>query len=285
MTINKKYAALFLLTAVVVAVFWPLLKGKALLHTGLIYTDLWLFNYPIKDWYRGMLMLGQLPFWTSLIGNGYPMLAEGQMGALYPWHLLLFRLFPTLLAFNLNIMLHFLLAGLFTFWFSHISLKMSVRAALLSAFAFIFSGYFVLHIHQINILMVITYLPLSLFLAEKLVKLKMRYLPLMAVTFVMQILAGNIEMFYYSLLITLLYLVLLIIFSPPAESQTGKKNYPVPESPTFQGGDEWWSSWGFRYGVSDFKLKKPRLLSRGVLTGYFLIALIWVILVCNQIYC
>ena len=42
---------------------------------------------------------------------------------------------------------------------------------------------------------------------------------------------------------------------------------PVPESPAIHDGDEWKSIWGFRYGVSDLKLKKPPdVTSGGVLT-------------------
>lgn len=47
----------------------------------------------------------------------------------------------------------------------------------------------------------------------------------------------------------------------PAQPET-----PVPESPAIDGVDEWNSSGGFRYGVSDSKIKKPRPSGRGVLT-------------------
>ena len=62
---------------------------------------------------------------------------------------------------------------------------------------------------------------------------------------------------------------------------------PVPESPAIDDGDERKSFWGFRYGVSDFKTKKPRLLSRGVLTKHkpkhlLLLGMVLVVAVQNE---
>src|SRR3989344_3026250 len=120
------------LVGLLTAVFFPVLSGKTFLHTGVVYSDLMLFNYPLKDWYREMLVSGRLPFWTSLLGNGFPVFAELQIGALYPFHLLCFRLLPPLLAFNLNLFLHFVFAAIFTYLFCRISLAQSKSASVIS---------------------------------------------------------------------------------------------------------------------------------------------------------
>lgn len=203
---------IFAIIGIVILVFYPLFIGKTFLHTGLVYTDLWLFNYPIKEWYRQMLLSGEFPFWTSLIGNGYPLFAEGQMGALYPLHLVLFRLLPTLYAFHLNIVIHFSLAALFTYLLGRKTLKLSKTASFLAAVAYAFSGYFVLHTHQINIDMVITYFPLSLYLSHKLVQKSARHVFVLAIVFALQILAGHIEMFYYSTILTFAFMVMTFLF-------------------------------------------------------------------------
>ena len=194
-------------------VFWPLLRGSVFLNTGVIYSDLWLFNFPLKDWYRELLLVGKFPFWTSLVGNGYPVLAEGQIGAFYPFHLILFRLFPTYLAFNLNIILHYFLAGLFTYLFGRVSLKLSKPASLLAAIVYGLSGFFITHTHQINILMVIAYFPLSLMLIERLISTKrVLWSFILALVVALQILAGHIEMFYYSSLLGAVFFVIIGFF-------------------------------------------------------------------------
>lgn len=212
--LGKGWLSVIILFSVMAVVFFPYFLGYADLHTGLIYTDLWLFNYPLKNFYREMLLLGKLPFWTSLIGNGYPIFAEGQVGALYPLNLFFYRILPTLTAYNLNLFAHFFLSGLFTYLFTRRSLNLSKKASLLSAFCYPFSGYYVLHTHQINIDIVITYLPLSLYLASKLVteSNKLKYSLFLGLVFSLQIFAGHMEMFYYSVVLTAVYMFLSFIF-------------------------------------------------------------------------
>lgn len=210
----KNIIPILILIGIMVVVFFPYFLGYADLHTGLIYTDLWLFNYPLKEFYRQMLLQGKLPFWTSLIGNGYPVFAEGQVGALYPLNLLFYKLFPTLIAYNINLFTHFSMAEIFTYVFARNTLKLSKKASLLSSFCYPFSGYFVLHTHQINIDIVITYLPIAFFLAERMTRSIIKYFPLLSLVFALQILAGHMEMFYYSTVLTFGFMLLTILFTP-----------------------------------------------------------------------
>lgn len=207
-------------------IFWPVISGGTFLNTGVIYSDLWLFNYPLKDWYQELLVQGKLPFWTSLVGNGYPVFAEGQIGALYPAHLILFSLFPTMLAFNLNIFLHFFLSALFTYFFCRVSLKRTSAASFLAAIVYSLSGFFVTHIHQINILMVISYLPLVLLAIERIVSTKrILWAFVLALVFALQIFAGHIEMFYYVGLLGFGFFVLISLFTEGRGAGSGKRKY------------------------------------------------------------
>src|SRR3989337_2663839 len=201
---------IIILLLLMLVVFWPLLSGGVYLNTGVIYSDLWLFNYPLKDWYRELLVLGKLPFWTSLVGNGYPVFAEGQIGALYPFHLLLFRILPTFLAFNINLILHFFLTAVFTYLFARVSLRLSRPAALLAAIVYSLSGFFITHTHQINILMVVSYLPLIFLLIERFITTKrIMWSFVLAIVIALQILAGHIEMFYYTSLLGAAFFVVV----------------------------------------------------------------------------
>lgn len=212
----------FLVVALLVSfVFYPLFTGYSHFANGMVYSDYWQFNYPLKDWYREVLSRGELPFWTSLLGNGYPVFAEGQIGALYPPHLILFKIFPTHLAFNLNIFLHYLMAGLFTYIFLHYSVRTSKTASVLGAICFSLSGYFFTHVLFVNTILVATYLPLVLFLVERIVSNRnLKWSLGLALVFSLQVFAGHLEIFYYVVFASILFLAFLLF----TKRSSGSKN-------------------------------------------------------------
>lgn len=204
----KNNSVFLLILGIFVVFFYPYLAGKVDLRTGMIYNDLWLFNFPLKDFYKDLLSRGELPFWTSYIGNGYPLFAEGQIGALYPINFVLFRLLPVVTAYNLNIIFHSALAFSFTYLFARKTLNLTKRASFLSAFLYPFSGYYLLHTFQINIIIVVSYTPAALYCADRLSRGKLRYIFTLALVLALQILAGHIEMFYYSTVLVFAFFLL-----------------------------------------------------------------------------
>lgn len=220
----KEIGAIFFLGILLLIYFWPTLTGGTFISSGMILSDLMLFNYPLKAWYKYVLETHQMPFWTTLVGNGYPIFAEGQVGALYPFHFLLFRFLPTLLAFNLNLFLHFFMAAIFTFLFCRSSLKLSYPASILAGLVYSFSGFYISHLPQVNIVLVISYLPLVLLLIDKMVKTEKWYwVFILAFILAFQILAGHIEMFYYTSLLGFLYFIVIAFFFPAKKGGSGKK--------------------------------------------------------------
>lgn len=211
---------ILLLTLIFLVVFLPILTGGVYLISGVSQNDQWLFNYPLKEFYRTQLLQGKLPLWTNLIGNGYPIFAEGQVGALYPLHLLLFRLLPTTLAYNANIFIHFVMTAVFTYLFAR-NINLSKKASFLSAIVYSLSGFMTIHIHQININMVITYLPLALLAVDRMVSKRYVWFGVLTTVFTLQILAGHIEMFYYCIGITGVYfLIRLFLFGGDKTNRT-----------------------------------------------------------------
>ena len=80
-------------------------------HDGFA-SDLWHLHYPMKHFLADELRAGRLPLWCPYVSTGFPLHAEGQVGALYPPNLLLYALLPLPLAFNWSILLHVLLGVL-----------------------------------------------------------------------------------------------------------------------------------------------------------------------------
>lgn len=89
---------------------------------------------------------GQLrvPLWNSLWGYGFPALAESQLGAIYPAHLILYATLPLEWAFATDRSLHAVWA-VCGCWVVCRSLGRSAASAGLAAVIFVCSGFFLVH--------------------------------------------------------------------------------------------------------------------------------------------
>ena len=100
--------------------------------------DLPKIDYPLAVLFHDALMAGHLPLWSDLLGLGFPLYAEGQIGAFYPPNWLLFRLDPAT-ALDAVRVLHLALAGIGTGLVS-LALTGSRPGALLAAVVAALSG-------------------------------------------------------------------------------------------------------------------------------------------------
>ncbi len=76
------------------------------------YHDFRHHHLPWRSWAAARWTLGELPLWASGAGNGFPLLAEGEGGFLYPPTMLLFVLLPDGLALNWSVLGHHVLAAM-----------------------------------------------------------------------------------------------------------------------------------------------------------------------------
>src|SRR5215510_1306394 len=83
------------------ALFVPLLIP---LMTGRVLTldDLGAYHVPTRYLYSAALKHGDSILWTPAVFSGYYLFGEGQVGMAHPWHLLLYRLLPLTVAFNVE---------------------------------------------------------------------------------------------------------------------------------------------------------------------------------------
>jgi hypothetical protein len=72
--------------------------------------DLPKIHYPLASFYHEALAEGRLPLWSDRLGMGFPLYAEGNIGAFYPLNWLIFQLEP-LAAIDLTRLIHLTLAG------------------------------------------------------------------------------------------------------------------------------------------------------------------------------
>lgn len=122
-------------------------------------SDVLHFHVPLKEILSTSLKKHQWPVWTPLIANGFPILAEGQIGTFYLPNLLLYRFLPTVTAFNLNLVISFFMIGFGTYIFVR-SLHFSRPSSTFAAIVFTFSGYFSVHLNHYDIIQTASLFPL-----------------------------------------------------------------------------------------------------------------------------
>ncbi len=170
--------------------------------------DLVLENYPWKKFILESLRAGELPLWNPYQFAGLPFLAAGQSSVLYPFSII-FYVIPLARAYGLFTVSQLFLAGLFTYFF----LRLLGFGRLGSAFGAV--------VYELSLFMVVSvvfpmiiagavWLPLVLAAIELVVRQHPAlggrpstwpWVTLGAGAIGMQILAGHVEVVYYTLLI------------------------------------------------------------------------------------
>ncbi|MBI5030791.1 MAG: YfhO family protein [Chloroflexi bacterium] len=149
--------------------FFPLTLGTKIFFDG----DFQIFYYPIRVELARAFAQGRLPLWEPGIAAGFPLLAEGQIAALYPVSHLLYRILPIQFALGYELLLHhgWLMAGMYVF---SRSLRLAMPAAIFSALVFALSGFMMENLLITNLLATIAHLPWMLWLLGKILTAQRR---------------------------------------------------------------------------------------------------------------
>lgn len=158
---RREAGAVLVLALACCIFFW-----KAVTLRGVFFHyDHALQNYPYRQFFAEGLRQGHLPLWTGDIFCGFPLFAESQGNALYPPFLVLFGLFEPWVAYNYYTVLHFLLAGIFTYVLARV-MRVGRAGAVLAGICYMLAGPLLFHAHHTNIVVGICWLPLLLALLE-----------------------------------------------------------------------------------------------------------------------
>ncbi len=120
--------------------------------------DLRHHHLPWRAWAASEWLQGRVPWWAPGVANGFPLLADGQAGILYPPTMLLFMVLPPTLAMNASVLLHTLLAALGA-WLLARAHKLGPEASLVAAIAFGFSGFLASHTVYLGMQNAVAWLP------------------------------------------------------------------------------------------------------------------------------
>jgi len=155
------------LVAVVVAYYFDYLTGRAF-----IWEDMVSWYYPALNYFCTAVAGGRFPFWVPGLLNGYPLYTDVQTAVYYPlrWLLVLFVRDGALpvLVYHWYVVLHILLGGLLMAGYlkSH---RLGPLACWAGSVVFCLAGYSALHIIHNPMLKVYAWLPLQLWLVDKVV--------------------------------------------------------------------------------------------------------------------
>jgi hypothetical protein len=254
-------AVLFILPLLL---FWPVtLGGKTLLPVDNLYqwqpwkaaaeqfnaqipqnqlvSDLILENYAWKHFIVESISNRQIPLWNPDLFGGAPFLANGQHSAYYPFSIL-FYLLPLTLAYGWFTVSQLFLAGAFMYVFTRV-LGMGRLASLTAAIIYQLSGFYIVSVDFTMIIAAAAWLPLLLVAIELIIQQRsifgrpstVPWIVLGAIALACQIMAGHIEITYYTLLIMALYALWRLVAVARSKMQdAGRKsaNQRVSESTT-----------------------------------------------------
>ena len=150
-----------LLALLTTGFFWRVVSGQNFMPAD--GGDLGSFLYPTYSFIQDSLKVDVWPLWNPHIYSGVPFAAEVQSGILYPPHLLRFLLGPELVYRDMEMlaMLHIWWAGVTTYALVR-GLGLRRGPAVFAAVAFMFSDVFIVHFGNLNLIAVISWLPLAL---------------------------------------------------------------------------------------------------------------------------
>ncbi|MBI5970818.1 MAG: YfhO family protein [Deltaproteobacteria bacterium] len=196
--------------------FYPAIDGSNLLTER----DLSVFFIPPRILWTEALKRGEFPLWNPFFYSGHPLLATLQPGIFYPFNLLLLIL-PFDMAFNWIIIVHFALAGTFTYMLL-CELNASKPGAIAGALIFMLSGYLFSTHNVLNTLLAVAWSPLTVYLSLKAVKRgSYGYAAATGVVLAVMFFAGGIEVFYATCAVLFALSVMpQILIMRPDEAET-----------------------------------------------------------------
>ncbi len=219
MLCRKDYLAVISLLALLV-LFYPALF---LVQSAPLIGDSLEQHYPWAFQLSQSLKNFKLPFWTSLIQCGFPLVAESQIGAFYLPNLFLYGLLPFQLAYSYMNLLHWFISGWGIYIYSR-QLKLESLPSFIAALIFVFGAAYGGAYYNMTSLKTICWFPVGLYFFERYLE-KQKWYFLLIIAFVMSqsLMAGYLQVSVLTWLMFLAYAFLRIIFFSDSFAEWSRK--------------------------------------------------------------
>ena len=184
-----------------------LFMGKQILmKEAMLKGDFLVQFYPWMKVYAESIKDFCFPFWSRYFHSGFPLMAEGQIGGFYPLNILMFLLLPFKVAYNYSVILHFVLAGCFSYAYTR-KVGADQWGGALAALLFCFGSAYAGAFYNIVTLRTLVWFPLVLLFFEYFISSKkFFYIVIAGIVVGMQFLAGFIQLAAYSFVFYMIYM-------------------------------------------------------------------------------
>jgi len=214
---------LFVLSAILAL---TLLVFERLAFTDLILARGDTYQYFMPYWSArdAALRAGTLPLWSSELFMGVPLLANPQVGALYPPNWLTLPL-DTPNALRLSILMHIVWAYLGAYLVARRVVQLDRLPALISGAVFALGGYMGAHVEQINQLQGLAWMGWAFLTFEYAWRKPLRYLPAFGAVMALQVLSGHTQTVFITGVGLLAYSVMNVMADVRAVSFLTTENW------------------------------------------------------------
>ncbi len=162
-------------------------------------TDLSWIHYPRHIFAAAEWLAGRIPLWDPYQHNGMPILADSQVGVLYPFSLLFLSPAAPSLELTAFILLHYSLAALFTFMLAK-TLGLADAAATVAGLTFGMGGVLMAQVTNLNIMTGAVWLPLILWAVIQATRTRRWSVALLAgLPLALQIFTAQPQVVFYSI--------------------------------------------------------------------------------------
>jgi len=160
--VPTKHKDILSVTCILISViiyFFPLFYPKpSIIFTPEIY-DSYHLSYSQKFLLWESLQKNTLPLWSQKIGNGFPVLGEGQTGIFYLPNLFFFKFFDHFTAYNLSIVFSIFLVGLGMYYYLRL-IRINPLLSLVGSLSLMYSGLYMTRLSHLTLLQGFSLLPL-----------------------------------------------------------------------------------------------------------------------------
>lgn len=162
---------------------------------------------PLRQLFLDSIKNFEMPFWNRYIYSGYPLLANPQAFIFYPVALVFDLIFPLTVAYNLSIIFHYSLAGIFFYLFLK-EYELDDLSSFTGGLIFMFSGVMISHRGHAQMLYTIIWFPLILYFLEKFRKTRrFEFVFIASIFYCISYFAGSMQLFLYGSIITIFYIL------------------------------------------------------------------------------
>lgn len=174
-------------------------------------SDLWNHYIPLKYLFFQNLKNGRFLLWTDQLSNGFPIFAQGQVGALNLLNLIIFALFP----FSISLILFYfanIFVGILGMYLLARFLKFSRIISLFVGLTFCFSGFFIGHHTHWDIFQAGLLFPwVWFFYLKGISKNNLRNWLIFSFLIAQQIFSGNLQIVFITLIGLLIHTVWSVV--------------------------------------------------------------------------